>query len=209
MRSKRSSSTTNRDLSAEVAHHLAATTIHSQETQTLPKIEVEVEQARARALGRALADSSNQVALHERPTMLLPTISASDRIEVGSDELSAELLIEPQDVLADEVAALRREREELLGKVATLEHALATERVQLLAKQRAMELLLPWLPTDEGAPSSTVSCSEVLKRIEPLQELLKRARNSPQQMSDQDQVRGLLIDAEAAVTELRKLCGES
>lgn len=207
MRSKRSKTTSRVEGSVGVAQLSTATTIHSKETQTLQQ--VQIEHARARALGRALADATNEVALHQRPTLLLPTISASDRVEETSDEISAELVVEPQDGLAEEVVTLRRERDELYGRVATLQKELATEREQRIDQQREMELLLPWLPTSDEAPFPTVSCSEVLKRIEPLRELIKRANSPSGRMSDQDKVRWLLIDAESVVTELRKLCGEN
>ena len=206
MRSKRSRTTNSEEALAGVSHQPRSATIHSKETQTLEQ--VQDEPARARALRQALADATPRVAFHDRPTMLLPTISVPDGLAVTADEISAELFVEPQDGIADEVAKLRKERDELREQVASLEQELATQREQLVDKQREMELLLPWLPTEDSVQGSTVSCSEVLKRIEPLRDLIKRANSPSGRMSDHDKVRWLLADAESAITALRKLCGE-
>lgn len=206
MRSKRSRTTNNEEALTGVSHQPGSATIHSKETQTLEH--VQTEHARTRALQQALTDATPRVAFHDRPTMLLPTISVRDGLTMTTDEISAELIIEPQDGLADEVARLHKERDELQKRMASLEQELATQREQLVDKQREIKLLLPWLPTEDSVQGSTVSCSEVLKRIEPLRDLIKRANSPSERMSDHDKVRWLLADAESAITALRKLCDE-
>jgi len=206
MRNKRSRTTSSEEVLAGVAHQPKDVAIHAKETRSLQQ--VQVEHARARALGRALADASNHVALHERPTLLLPTIAVRDGVAVTVDEISAELVVEPEDGLAVEIAELHKERDALRGKVASLEQELAIQRDHLIDKQREMELLLPWLPTEDAAQTSRVSCSEVLQRIQPLRDLIKLVSSPSGTMSDQDKLRWLLRDAESVVTGLRTLCSE-
>lgn len=80
------------------------------------------------------------------------------------------MVVEPEDGLAVEIAELHKERDALRGKVVSLEQELAIQRDHLIDKQREMELLLPWLPTEDAAQTSRVSCSEVLQRIQPLRD---------------------------------------
>jgi hypothetical protein len=205
MRSKRSA-TSGADRSPEVPSDLAAAAIHSEETETLPRVRVEEP---ADAAGQtAQGSSASGVALHERPTMLLATIAPPLEgvtvVEVEPEELD----LEPLDRQTDEVAVLGREREELRAQVTSLQAELLTARQQLADQQHELELLLPWLPSETASEAKSVQCSEVLRRIEPLRELLQRLSRNDGRMSAEDKLRWLLFDAEKAVSELRKLCGD-
>jgi len=190
MRSNRLATSIGADKSPEVPSDLAAAPIHSEETQTLPRVRVE-----------------DGVALHERPTMLLATI-APPAEGVTVVEVEPEVLdLEPLERQTGEVAVLGREREALREQVTSLQAALLTAQKQLADQQHELELLLPWLPSETESNAKTVQSGEVLRRIEPLRELLLRLGRSDGRMSADDKLRWLLLDAEKAVAELRKLCG--
>lgn len=140
--------------------------------------------------------TSHDVAFHNKPTMLLSTISQLvPPIVADSDDASS----------VDDLVDLLRERDELRAALAEKEKELA-QAVQAVAdKDAELERVMLWLPT-EGVSAAGVSAADVLGESERLRKLVVALQHPADQRADREKLRWLLMEVSLVATSLKRLC---